>query len=70
MARTPDSKAGDAIYRVTVHSYGKRYFVEGRWASAEAARKGAKLHFRGRTTVRGVELIRDLSGADAKISEK
>lgn len=69
MARTP-AQQGDAIYRVTVYSYGKKYNVEGRWASAEAARKGAKLHFRGRTTVRGVELIRDLSGADAKITEK
>lgn len=69
MARTPEQQ-GDAIYRVTVYSYGKKYGVEGRWPNAEAARKAAKLHFRGRSTVRAVEMIRDLSGADVKITKK
>lgn len=69
MARS-SRPAGGAIYRVTVYSYGKRYFVEGRWANADAARKGAKLHFRGTSRVTKVELTRDLSSAGAKVTEK
>lgn len=68
MARNPNTD-GDAIYRVTVYQYGKRYHVEGRWPSASAAKDGARRHFRGRTKVAGVELLRDLSGADATVNE-
>ena len=68
MARTPDL-TGDAIYEVTVYSYGKRYFVLGRWSSAAAARKDAPKHFRGTVTVRGVKLIKDLSPAGAVITK-
>lgn len=68
MARTPDLN-GDAIYRTTVFNYGKRYFVTGRYPNAKEARKDAPKHFRGKCSPRGVELIRDLSPAAAKITE-
>jgi hypothetical protein len=61
---------GDAVYEVTIYSYGKRYRVTGRWPSAEAAKRGARLYFRGRTTVYRVTQVRDLPIAGAEIVEK
>jgi len=68
MARTPDL-TGDAIYETTVYSYGKKYFVTGRYPNATAARKDAPKHFRGRVTTREPKLIRDLSPAQATVTE-
>lgn len=67
MARTPEQQ-GDAIYETTVYSYGKKYFVTGRYPNAEAARKDAPKHFRGRVTTREPKLIRDLSPAQATVT--
>lgn len=68
MARTPDQQ-GDAIYETPVYSYGKKYYVTGRYPNAEAARKDAPRHFRGRVTTRAPKLIRDLSPANATIKK-
>lgn len=68
MARTPDL-TGDAIYETPVYSYGKKYFVTGRYPNATAARKDAPKHFRGRVTTREPKLIRDLSPAAAVVTE-
>jgi hypothetical protein len=68
MARTPEQQ-GDAIYRTPVYSYGKKYYVTGRYPNATAARKDAPKHFRGRTTTRQPELIRDLSPAGAVVTQ-
>jgi hypothetical protein len=67
MARTPEQQ-GDAIYETTVYSYGKKYFVTGRYPNATAARKDAPKHFRGRVTTREPKLIRDLSPAQATVT--
>lgn len=68
MARTPENK-GDAIYETTVYSYGKKYYVTGRYPNAAAARKDAPKHFRGRVTTREPRLVRDLSPAGAVVTE-
>jgi hypothetical protein len=68
MARTPDL-TGDAIYETTVYSYGKKYFVTGRYPNATTARKDAPRHFRGKVTTRAPRLVRDLSPAGAVITE-
>jgi hypothetical protein len=59
MARSPELK-GDAIYETPVYSYGKKYYVTGRYLSPEAARKDARNHFRGRITTREPKLIKKL----------
>lgn len=68
MARTPEQQ-GDAIYETTVYSYGKKYFVTGRYPNATAARKDAPRHFRGKVTTRAPKLIRDLSPAGSTVTE-
>lgn len=67
MARTPEQQ-GDAIYETTVYSYGKKYFVTGRYPNATAARKDAPKHFRGRVSTREPRLVRDLSPAQATVT--